>query len=83
MRNEHQQSICTNSGHGPVDDLHSAENKGDKVTLILLTSQIGGVKHNRSLTVSKVFRLVASPGLKRVHCAAPAAQRQQRGSNGQ
>jgi hypothetical protein len=58
-----------------VDGLHFAENKDDKSALFLLTSKPAGVKQTRSLTVSKVFRLVASPGLKLIHYAAPAAQR--------
>src|SRR5215472_7233408 len=35
---------CTISGHSPVDELHSTENKGDKVVGILLTSPPAGVK---------------------------------------
>jgi hypothetical protein len=50
-----------------VDELHSSENKGDRDEKILLTGKLQGVQHNRSLTVSKVFQLVASPGLKQVH----------------
>jgi hypothetical protein len=50
-----------------VDDLHSVENKGDKIAEFLLTSKMPRVKQTRSLTVSEVFWLVANPGLKQVH----------------
>jgi hypothetical protein len=50
-----------------VDELHSLENKADKIVEFLLTSKTPGVKQTRSLTVSEVFWLVASPGLKQVH----------------
>jgi hypothetical protein len=36
--NELRRVDCTISGHGPVDELHSAENKGNKIALFLLTS---------------------------------------------
>jgi hypothetical protein len=50
-----------------VDELHSPENKGNKIGQFILTSKMPGVKQTRSLTVSEVFWLVASPGLKQVH----------------
>jgi hypothetical protein len=50
-----------------VDALHSLENKPNKVSIFPLTLILLGVQQTRSLTVSKVFRLVASPGPKQVH----------------
>jgi len=35
---------CTKFWHGPVDELHSIENKRDIVAIILLTLETGGVK---------------------------------------
>jgi hypothetical protein len=35
---------CTKSWQGPVDELHSIENKWDRVAKIWLTLKIGGVK---------------------------------------
>ncbi|MGB9257450.1 MAG: hypothetical protein WCC25_21620 [Candidatus Korobacteraceae bacterium] len=35
---------CTKFWHGPVDGLHSIENKWDRVAKISLTLKIGGVK---------------------------------------
>jgi len=58
---------CTISGHPPVDEPHFIENKDDKSLKKLLTGILQGVQHTRSLTVSKVFRLVTSPGPKQVH----------------
>jgi hypothetical protein len=56
--------------------MHSIENKGDRNTKNVLTVISQGVQQTRSLTVSKVFRLVASPGPKQVHrsraCSAMA-----------
>jgi hypothetical protein len=38
-----------------VDELHFAENKGNKTAIFMLTSKLAGVKQTRSLAVSKVF----------------------------
>jgi hypothetical protein len=45
-------STCTKSGHPPVDDLHSIENKSDKSALFSLTQKLKRVQQDRSLTVS-------------------------------
>jgi hypothetical protein len=44
--------LCTKSGHSPVDELHSIENKRDKFARILLTLKTKRVELNRSLTAS-------------------------------
>jgi hypothetical protein len=43
---------CTKSCHPPVDSLHSAENKLDRVAMFSLTQTLKGVQQDRSLTVS-------------------------------
>jgi hypothetical protein len=43
---------CTKSGHPPVDELHSSENKPDKAAFFSLTQNLKGVQQDRSLTVS-------------------------------
>jgi hypothetical protein len=45
-------SHCTKCGHGPVDGLHTIENKSDKGANFSLTAELKGVQQNRSLTVS-------------------------------
>jgi hypothetical protein len=61
------QPARTNVCHAPADEVHSIENTGDKIVRNLLTGKLQSVQQTRSLTVSVVFWLVASPGLKRVH----------------
>lgn len=53
--------------HRPVHELHWIENTTVKNRNVCLTFFTGAVQHTRSLTVSKVSRLVVSPGLKRAH----------------
>jgi hypothetical protein len=45
-------SVCTKSGHSPVDGLHSIENTHLADAGFSLTKIIESVKQNRSLTVS-------------------------------
>jgi hypothetical protein len=54
-----------------VDELHLTEKEQLIAVEIILTSLHKGVKQTRSLTVSEVFRLVASPGPKQVHRSRP------------
>jgi hypothetical protein len=49
---ERFRGFCTKSGHRPVDELHSIENKRDKFARILLTLKNKRVELNRSLTAS-------------------------------
>jgi len=65
---------CTNFRHGLVDELQSTENKADTRANFPLTSPLEGVKTHSFFDSFRVSRLAESPGLKRVHCSAPAAQ---------
>ncbi len=70
-RNPH----CTRFRHPPVDELHLVENKPDKVAKKELTYKMLVVKTHSFFDSFQGFsRLAANPGLKRVHCSAPAAQ---------
>jgi hypothetical protein len=44
--------LCTKFCHGPVNGLHSIENKRVADACFSLTKKIGGVQQDRSLTVS-------------------------------
>jgi hypothetical protein len=55
-------SSCTNSGHRPVDGLHSIENESDRSAYFLLTANLKGVQQDRSSTVSKVYPVGAASG---------------------
>jgi len=48
--------------HPPVDELHSIENKGPKISNLFLTLSLVAVKQTRSLTVSKVFPVGGESG---------------------
>jgi hypothetical protein len=54
-------------GQRPVNELHWIENTALINRIVCLTLFPVAVQHTRSLTVSKVSRLVVSPGLKRAH----------------
>lgn len=47
-----------------MDELHSIENKGDKVLTIFLTPEQRGVKQTRSLTISEVFPIGGESGTR-------------------
>jgi hypothetical protein len=59
--------ICTKSGHGLVDGVHSIEKSIVRSAHFSLTEKIERVQQDRSLTASKFYRLVQRPGLKRNH----------------
>ena len=74
---------CTNFGHAPVDVLHSVENKGNKTSVIYVDFKNGRSKTNSFFDSFRGFPgWLVSPGLKLIHCSAPAALRQQRDGNG-
>ena len=65
-------SLCKNAAahnprHGPVDGLHSIENKGDTDMLFCLTPNTGSVDSASFFDIFLVVRLVARPGLKPDH----------------
>jgi hypothetical protein len=74
---------CTKFRHPPVDELHSLENKRDKIAKKWLTYKIGVVKHTRSLTVSKVLPVGGKSGAEASSLFRARGARQQRDSNGQ
>jgi hypothetical protein len=51
-RRENARAGCTKSGHPPVNEPHSTENRADTGAMFSLTKILKGVQQDRSLTVS-------------------------------
>jgi hypothetical protein len=58
------QACAQRSRQGPVDELHSIENKAHKIEIVFLTLFLDAVQHTRSLTVSKVFPIGGESGAR-------------------